>query len=232
MNAVPAETVKSRVLSWVPSPAAAALLGAWRRYYWWNKTRISPSRNRKAVGKLLGSGRPIQLELGSWRRPGREDWTFSDLGGNGDIQLDLTQPIPLPNDCVSRIYSSHLLEHFQFPQPMLGLLGECHRILKPEGEFSIAVPNARLFLEAYLSEAPFQVEKYCNWDVGLSFKHKIDYVNFIAHLGGEHKHLFDADNLVEVLTQAGFRNARIRDFDPSLDLEQRRDESIYAVAIK
>jgi predicted SAM-dependent methyltransferase len=223
---------KARLLAVLPAPAANFVLSLWRKYYWWRRTRIVPGRSRKIARRLVERDDPIKLELGSWRRPGREDWIFSDMGGSGDIQLDLTQPIPFPDGSVEQIYASHLLEHFSYPRPMLNLLGECHRILKPGGELSIAVPNARIFLEAYLSPAGFSVDKYCSHDVGLSLKNRIDYVNFVAYLGGEHKHLFDVDNLVEVLTQAGFGDARIRQFDPGLDLESRRHESIYASAHK
>lgn len=218
--------------SLLPDTAINLISIPWRKFYWWRRTRISPSRNRRVIAALVSSGKPINLELGSWRRDGLDDWVFSDLGGGGDVQLDLVKPIPFPDSSVDRIYSSHLLEHFSFPHPMLDLLRECHRILKPGGEFSIAVPNARIFLDAYANPNGFEAKKYCSHDVGLTYKNKIDYVNFIAYLGGEHKHLFDIDNLPSVLTEAGFQNARVRDFDPSLDLEERKHESIYAIAYR
>lgn len=228
----PSGAAKARLLAILPAGVGGALLSAWRKYYWWRKNLILPWRNRRIARGIVARGQPIKLELGSWKRPGHEDWTFSDMGGNGDIQLDLTQPIPFPDNSVERIYASHLLEHFSYPHPMLNLLGECHRILKPGGELRIAVPNARIFLEAYLSPTPFEVQRYCGYDVGLSLKNRIDYVNFIAYMGGDHKHLFDVDNLVEVLSQVGFHDARIGEFDPSIDLEVRRHESIYAVGHK
>jgi predicted SAM-dependent methyltransferase len=115
---------------------------------------------------------------------------------------------------------------------MLDFLGECRRILKPGGVFSVAVPNARIFIDAYMNPDEFDKEKYCSWNVGLSYTCSIDYVNFIAYLGGEHKHLFDVENLASVIEEAGFRNVRIREFDPDLDLKERKHESIYAAATK
>jgi predicted SAM-dependent methyltransferase len=228
----PKSAAKAFLLAMLPASAVNIVLSPWRKFYWWRKNRIVPGRNKNIARAIVARGQPIKLELGSWTRPGREDWTFCDLGGNGDLQLDLTQPIPFPDDSVERIYSSHLLEHFSYPHPMLDLLGECHRILQRGGELRIAVPNARIFLEAYLSSKPFDVQRYCSYDVGLSLKSKIDYVNFIAYMGSDHKHLFDVENLVEVLSQAGFREVHIGEFDPSIDLEERRHESIYAVAHK
>lgn len=161
-----------------------------------------------------------------------ENWTTSDINGNGDLQLDLTKPIPFPDNSVDKIYSSHLLEHFSYPYPMLDLLRECRRILKPGGVFSVAVPDARIFLDAYHSDEEFDIEKYCSYDVGLTYKSKIDYVNFIAYLGGEHKHLFDSEGLIHAIQKAGFNDVVLRQFDPSIDLSRRRHESIYAEGIK
>ncbi|MEK6285221.1 MAG: methyltransferase domain-containing protein [Acidobacteriota bacterium] len=156
----------------------------------------------------------------------------SDITGGGDIRLDLTQSIPFPDNSVELIYSSHVLEHFSYPIPMIHLLRECHRILKPGGTLRVAVPDARIFLNAYVDPGSFDKARFCSLDVGLSYKSKIDYVNFIAYMGGEHKHLFDEENLVLVLAEAGFRDVCIRVFDPEVDLEVRRHESIYAQAVK
>lgn len=181
---------------------------------------------------LLHERRPIKLELGAGRRQGMEEWVSLDLNGGADIQHDLTQPLPFPNECVDRIYSSHVLEHFTYPSPMLDLLRECHRVLKPGGALTMAVPNARIYLEAYFNPAAFDRAKFCGYDVGLSFDSRIDVVNFIAFLGGQHKFMFDEENLPRVLEKAGFREVRARSFDPALDLEVRNHESIYAEALK
>lgn len=214
-----------------------SLLSIWRTYYWqtiyWRrKWLLSPRRNRAAIALILKSGQPIKLELGSGKRSGMENWIATDINGGGDLSLDLLRPIPFPDNSVDRIYSSHVLEHFSYPNPMLDLLRECYRILKPGGNLSLAVPNARIYIDAYTRGEMLDRAQFCDWNVGLSYKSKIDYVNFIAYMGGDHKHLFDEENLINVLGDAGFRNARIRHFDAEVDLEIRRHESIYAEAEK
>lgn len=222
-----------RILSKIlPAGFLSALQNLWRKFYWWKRYRISTTKNAKTIASLLISGRPIKLELGSSRRDELPDWIASDINGGGDIQLDLLQPIPFPDNSVDVIYTSHLLEHFSYPSPLRGLLQECYRILKPGGVMSVAVPNARIFLNAYNQPESFDWKAYCTEEVGLKFTSKIDYVNFIAYLGGEHKHLFDEENLVEVLLDSGFAKATVRDFDSSIDLQRRRHESIYAQAVK
>ena len=208
------------------------LLTPWRKYYWWNKTRINPKENKKTIAKILKEKKVIKLELGSSKRKELSDWIASDINGSGDIKIDFTKPIPFPNESVDYIYSSHVLEHFSYPSPMLEFLKECHRILKKDGVFSIAVPNAKLFLTAYFHPDDFDKDKFCSWEVGLKYKTPIDYVNFIAYLGGEHKHLFDIDNLKNILEEAGFTNVKERVFDSKIDLSVREHESIYAIGNK
>jgi predicted SAM-dependent methyltransferase len=212
----------------LPHPVASRGLVLWRRAWWKAQRAASRRRNRACIAGLLRSGRPINLELGSPKREGMEDWVASDIHGGGDLRLDLTDPMPFPDSSVQRIYSSHVLEHFSYPRPMLDILKECHRILQPGGEVSVAVPNARIFIEGYMNPGAFERGRYCTHDVGLTYRAKIDYVNFIAYMGGDHKHMFDEENLVGVLAEAGFREVRLRDYDPRIDLSRRRHESIYA----
>lgn len=204
----------------------------WRKFYWWNKTRINPWANKRLIKKIISTNTVLNLELGSPIRPEQKGWIFSDINGYGDIKLDFTKRLPFPDNSVDRIYSSHIFEHFSYPNPMMFFLSECRRILKDDGEFSIAVPNARLFLDAYYDPDNFDKEKFCNWDVGLSYKTPIDFVNFVAYLGHEHKHLFDIDGLLSILKEANLRQVSERPFDEAIDLGFRRHESIYAKAHK
>jgi hypothetical protein len=40
--------------------------------------------------------------------------------------------------------------------------------------------------------------------------------------------MFDEENLLYILNSKGFKNVRLRKFDPTLDLNERDFESIYA----
>jgi predicted SAM-dependent methyltransferase len=216
----------------LPGRLFAFALRVRRDVYWWNRRRARPLAARRIVRSLLDGGRPFTVELGSARREGVPDWVTLDLNGNADINHDLSRPLPFPDGSVDRVYSSHVLEHFTYPRPLLDLLREAHRILKPGGTISAAVPNARVYLEGYFHPEQFDREKFCAYDVGLRFRSRIDVVNFVAYLGGEHKFLFDEENLPRVLEEGGFRNARLRSFDPSIDLPERAYDSIYAEAVK
>jgi hypothetical protein len=51
-------------------------------------------------------------------------------------------------------------------------------------------------------------------------------------MDGEHKYMFDEENLVFILRSKGLKNVRLRQFDSSIDLQVRDFESIYAIAEK
>lgn len=220
------DTLRNRIRALVPR----SVLTAWGNFYWWKAKRVSPGRSRRVVRALLAKG-PIRLEIGSGPR-GLEGWTSLDLNVGADIQHDLTTPLPFPDATVDEIYSSHVLEHFTYPGPLLHVVHECHRVLKPGARIRVAVPDARVFLNAYFHPELFDREQFCTEDVGLSFRNRMDVVNFIAYLGGDHRYLFDQENLVDLLSEAGFCAARLRGFDPAIDRQERHHESIYAEAIK
>jgi predicted SAM-dependent methyltransferase len=196
-------------------------------YHRKERKRIS-IKNQKVINSLLKEKEPIKLEFGSGENRLLKGWTTIDIYETCDLCLDLSLPLPFPDNCITQIYSSHFLEHFSFPDPMTGLLAESYRILKPGGIFSVAVPNARIYLNAYFKPEEFNPEEYCICRRALHDNSKMDYVNYMAYMDGEHRYLFDEENLLVILTKAGFKKVIIREFDPDLDLEERRYESIYA----
>jgi predicted SAM-dependent methyltransferase len=124
------------------------------------------------------------------------------------------------------IYSSHLLEHFSYHE-LVNFLNECLRILKPGGIFSAAVPNARIYLEAYQNPAGFEPGLFCRYEPAYNYNSKIDYVNYMAYMDGHHHYMFDEENLVAILNKTGFKTVRSREFDKVLDMEVRHFQTIY-----
>lgn len=186
--------------------------------------------SRKKWNSLLKNKSEIKLELGSGKKRGENGWTTIDIT-NADINWDLTNGIPLPNNSVSKIYSSHLLEHIPYTQLII-FLKECHRTLKPEGKFLVCVPNIRLYIDAYKKGQLFR-DKDTWWQDGLiDTGSAIDQLNYMAYMNNEHKYMFDEENLIKTLIKSGFSNAKLREFNDEIDLKERDYESIYAVAFK
>jgi predicted SAM-dependent methyltransferase len=176
----------------------------------------------------VASGRALKIEVGAGDKPGRDGWTTIDLTPHCDVYWDLRNGLPFPDGSVSTIYSSHFFEHLAFPETQ-AFLEECKRVLAPGGTFSICVPNARIYLEAYVRGEQLP-EHFFGYRPAYFASGRLDYVNYTAYMDGQHKYMFDEENLLAILTRSGLRNARLRAFDPSLDMAERHFESIYALA--
>ena len=193
-------------------------------------------RHLNAVNKvkcLVRNHSMINLELGGGNNK-REGWLNIDLfTDKADLQLDLRRRLPFPNLSVDNIYSSHVLEHFSYPEPLRSLLRECFRVLKVGGIFSAAVLDARRAFQIYAAgEYEFYQQKYWvapqpNW-----CKSPMDDINWLVYMGGLHQHMFDIQNLVTRLEEVGFSKVLKREFDEDLDIPARHHQSIYIEAIK
>jgi predicted SAM-dependent methyltransferase len=172
----------------------------------------------------------MKIELGSFQK--REGWTTVDLDPRADICQDLNSPLSnFKDNSIDQIYSSHLLEHFYYPD-MKKLLLECLRILKPNGAFEAAVPNMRPYIEAYLRPSIDFVFPNKIYQPAFHYFSKIDLINYMGSLDGIHRWMFDEDNLPLIISEVGFRNVKLREFKEGLDLFERREESIYVEAVK
>ena len=170
----------------------------------------------------------IKLELGSGAKKGEHGFITVDING-ANITWDLKNGIPLQDNSVDLIYSSHLLEHIPFKELIL-FLKECRRVLKNNGVFSVCVPNAGNYLNAYFKGETFEIDYYP--PALIETGSKIDQINYIAYMDGHHRYLFDEENLINTLLTAGFKYAQLRNFDSNLDSKVRDYESIYAIAKK
>jgi predicted SAM-dependent methyltransferase len=188
-------------------------------------------KSRKFIERLIKKESKIFLELGGGDKKGQGGWITLDIASGCDIYWDLRMGLPFPDNSVQKIYSSHVLEHFTYPE-IIGLLKECLRVLVPSGEFSVCVPNARIYISAYLKNLELDSNQFFGHRPAFYDNSKIDYVNYTAYMDGLHKHMFDEENLLSILTKIGFSSIQSRDFDPDSDLEERKFESIYALAKK
>jgi predicted SAM-dependent methyltransferase len=187
--------------------------------------------SKREIRRILREGNEIAIEVGAGNKKGQGEWITIDMNDTCDLYWDLRRGIPFPDESVKKIYSSHFLEHLSFREAQQ-FLDECKRVLAPGGHFSICVPNARIYLEAYVNGSQLEDEKFFGYRPAYNSTTRIDFVNYTAYMGGEHKYMFDEENLLYILSSEGFKHARLRQFDPTLDLLQRDHESIYAEAEK
>ena len=180
--------------------------------------------------KKLSREQVIKLELGAGRKKGGNGWTTVDITG-ADINHDLRRGIPLGDESVDVIYTSHLLEHLPYPH-LITFLGECRRVLKSDGQFSVCVPDMGSYIKSYVERTNFRTVETMYGPAVVDTGSSMDQINYVAYMGGHHHYMFDEENLINTLKNGGFSRPQARSFDPEVDMEERDAESIYAVAMK
>lgn len=171
------------------------------------------------------------MEIGSGPRKGENGWTTLDSSAGCDLRWDLRNGLPFNDNCIDLIYSSHVLEHIPYGS-LRALLADCLRVLKPGGAFSVCVPSAKKYIDAYAKGRNMMQEGPVYQPAACETGSLIDQLNYTCYMDGAHKYMFDEENLVNLLKISGFSSARIREYDNDLDLEVRRWESIFAIAVK
>lgn len=192
-----------------------------------SKWKMRPTKSH--VKRLIDAKREIKLDIGG-ADPGKNGWLSVDMTDQCDLYWDLRLGIPFPNESVDHIYSSHLFEHLTYKEGQ-ALLKESLRVLKPGGTFSICVPNARIYIEGYLGIREVPAE-FFGWHDAFNNTTSIDAINYVAYMAGEHKYMFDIENLLHILNSAGFTSVTERNMDPSVDRPERDYESLYAIGRK
>ena len=188
------------------------------------------SRRSAARARRLAAERPcLKLEYGAGPKRGAGEWVTLDLCKGADLCWDISRGLPFPDASLDAVYSSHTHEHFDTWENQ-ALLRECFRVLKPGGTFYAVVPDASIYIRAYVSGEGIDLDRL--YKPGLNYHTPIDLVNYMAYLGGQHRHLFDEENFIALLAEAGFEGPRKREFDPALDLEKRKWESLHVQATK
>ncbi len=169
----------------------------------------------------------LNIGAGIKRKTG---WVNVDLHPAADVKTDARRKLPFRDNSVCIIYSEHFFEHLEYPEEAMAFLSESFRVLEPGGLFSVGVPDTELCLRAYLNgnfspqSLGLQEVEWCTTPM--------QYLNFLFHQGGEHKQLYDYVTLAKILQNAGFTDISRREFDSSLDSEDRRQGTLYLNARK
>jgi SAM-dependent methyltransferase len=148
---------------------------------------------------------------------------------------DVRKPLPFPNESLSAIYASHLLEHLYLEEAK-DLLIECYRILEPNGILRMLVPDLRSIILEYLdapeksSDSKRILNRADRLNERLCYRYpqptsgSLIYKVYTAltdfHL---HKWSYDAESLINYFRMAGFIEVQ------EMQLFQSRIESIKEI---
>lgn len=139
----------------------------------------------------------MKLHLGCGRKyiPG-----FVHIDVQPGPHVDVVGPVeklPMPDNSVSLIYASHILEHFgRFVY--MSVLREWFRVLRPDGVLRLAVPDFAACAAIYYENG---LEDGLSGLVGLIIGGQRDQYDY-------HKMIFDEKFLRKSLLEVGFRDVR------------------------
>lgn len=171
-----------------------------------------------------------QVEIGAGPRK-RTGFITLDCSIKCDVPWDLRLGLPFKDGRFDLIYAEHVLEHFDYADLCM-LLQSAFRILKPGGLLKVSVPDVSLYVDALsASGAGFRTD-LCPHKPALHYHTPIDYLNYMFYMNGEHRIMFDRNNIEAILRKCGASAVEVRAFDPTLDREVRRGESLLVCAHK
>ena len=185
---------------------------------------LAPVERRRAE-RLLGTGDPLLLHLGSGTHR-LDGWVNVDLlGMPADVRWNVTRPLPFPDGSATAVFLEHVAEHFPLAAA-LELLEEARRVLGPGGILRVGVPDFGRYLASYAGDRTFLESERPGRPTPLLAVAEVA----LAH---GHRSVWDAETLELALAEAGFVDVRRREFgdsdlDPAPDRPERRAETVYA----
>jgi ubiquinone/menaquinone biosynthesis C-methylase UbiE len=156
------------------------------------------------------------------------------------IKCDASRKLPYKNHSVSKIYTSHFLEHIPSDRG-LEFLKECYRVLKKGGTMRLVVPDLFLFAEQYVESTKILLSSSSLSD-DRSYHDKFLETIYGAYIkkkryGRKHCYMYDLPTLVSLLKNIGFQDIKSfgyqeGDDDELSSYDSRPDDSLHLEAFK
>jgi predicted SAM-dependent methyltransferase len=146
----------------------------------------------------------MKLDIGGTQP--HPDWKILDIEPRPEVDFvgdaaDLSQ---FPDESISTIYASHVLEHFHYglDYELSFVLAEWFCVLVPGGQLMLSVPNLRTLCWLYCDPTNTKEERFTL--MRIMFGGQVNEYDV-------HKVGFDADILTEFLTDVGFAHIKVVD---------------------
>jgi predicted SAM-dependent methyltransferase len=184
--------------------------------------QYSFSRRRSMISATSEEGN-LRLHLGCGPRL-LDGWVNLDAAINPAI---VTAKLPrglrrFEDVSAQFIYTSHLLEHIEYPREATEFVRECYRILRPGGVLRIVVPSIENIIVAYMNDDKeffkIQATLHPNWCTT-----KLEHLLYALQQDGRHKYGYDFETMKKLLIMGGFTHIVQSDFNSSEFIELRID---------
>lgn len=196
----------------------------------------------RARVQKLKKARDLLVNLGCGPYGKAEGWINLDLSQVQHVYLrtDCRRKLPLADDSCIGIHIEMFLEHLDPYDEVPHFLAEIRRCLQAGGVARFVVPDAELYVRAYLApgwDAMNQIS-YGSEDWSKQYTSKMEALNHVFQQGYEHYGGWDFERLRNRLENAGFATIRRQTFGvgdfPSgpIDREYHRQNGLYVEATK
>jgi len=156
--------------------------------------RVNQSVKKARSGANGHRVQKLHLGSGSIRLEG---WLNIDIDATqADLKLDLRNPLPCADNSVRFVFSEHFIEHITRPEAVR-LLRECWRVLVPGGTLRLSTPSLQWIVAKYLER------NLAEWGDLWRPATPCQLMNEGLRSWG-HQFVYDADELRDVLAEAGF----------------------------
>jgi predicted SAM-dependent methyltransferase len=164
---------------------------------------------RSAWAAELGQplrGPRLHLGCGDHRLEG---WINVDVAKTSAAGLlaDAAKGLPFADGSVAFIHCEDLLEHLDF-EGGAAMLAECRRVLRDGGVLRILTPDLRALVEKVYRDAEPRQLAWC--DRELSAKGPCQAFNAHLRMNGEHRFVYDEEELTRLLGSVGFDVSPVR----------------------
>lgn len=122
----------------------------------------------------------------------------------GAFYTNVINGLPLTDGAASHIHCEHFLEHLDYSAAETFLI-DCHRCLQAAGTLRIIVPDAEKYLSAYCTQdGAFFGELRHLGNAAAPLETRMQVVNQMFRMGGDHKFAWDFETLSHACQKAGF----------------------------
>ena len=181
--------------------------------------RAVSGRNRRLGAAYLASSPQPKLHIGCGDNE-LAGWLNTDLHPKpNQVSLNAERRFPFADNAFDYVYSEHVIEHLTLPEGRV-MLGECWRVLRPDGVLRIVTPDLLKLTDLLAGpQTPLQRDYVAysikQYGTAGSPARGIHVLNHFRYRSWGHRFIYDADTLVNQFQDAGFTGVVISCFDQS-----------------
>ena len=198
----------------------------WRNFDNSPAIKLARSPLKYFLGKSLGLLNPEQIKYIEWLKINKIEF------------CDATKKIPLSDNSVKTLYSSHMFEHLSRDASIM-FLNEARRVLADDGVMRIVVPDLEKIITTYSKNKnadQFMEKTFLSAPPIGSLKEMVYlFLSGYRH----HQWMYDGDSLVSIIKKQKFSNVIIQNNGVTLieepgelNLSEREQESVIVEATK